>query len=546
MRLRTVLVVIPALVAVFLLAGGASANVTLALTGYSNMVVDPGHGHVFVTGAPSDSAIAVLNTDGTSAGKITGESGAGGMALSADGGTLYVARCGAGMIDEIDTATLTKTGSFASTVGGTCDLALAGGRLWYSNSTDGQFGHLVSISLDSSHTEIDTGINLYGMIFTTTPVHPNWLIVGESGVGPAAIRVEDVTDPSNVTLAGSTTVDGVDDFAVTSDGATLLVAVGGVSSFSLPDLTAGTVYPTDAYPTAVAASPTGTKLVGGSKSFYDKDVWVFNPGTTTATVRYDFNSTDIFPYPRGLAFSPDGTKIYAVTTTAAGAPVFRVLSTVPLLKGSVSIKRSKATITNGQAVTLTAHLGTSSSVKTVSIYRKPAAGGTAVLAHTGKVGASGNLTYVVHPNQNTIYTVRWAGDATHSPATSAGGRVNVHLVMHAGFQGGYKTASGVRLYHYTSACSKAAHKGCPLFLAYAAPLQKGRKISYVVQARVGTGAWHVVLKGSGTPAAGKMLLTVYYTSPAFIGLNQRIHFSTPSNPSVLGGTSAWRPFRITN
>jgi len=60
-------------------------------------------------------------------------------------------------------------------------------------------------------------------------------------------------------------------------------------------------------------------------------------------------------------------------------------------------------------------------------------------------------------------------------------------------------------------------------------------------------AWHVVLKGSGTaPAGGRVSLTVFSTSKAFIGLNQRVHFSVGKDASVLAGTSAWKPFRITN
>src|SRR5206468_3139987 len=123
--------------------GGADAAVAtvpgnaLPLTGFSHMLDDGAHHHVFITGASGDSVIVVRNEDGTSAGTITGESGAGGMVL--DGSTLYVARCGWGTIDEIDTATLTKVGSFPAAVGGTCDLAEAGGRLWYSDSTDSQF-----------------------------------------------------------------------------------------------------------------------------------------------------------------------------------------------------------------------------------------------------------------------------------------------------------------------------------------------------------------------------------------------------------------------
>lgn len=550
MSRRPRLLLVLAMLALSLLGGAsASANAALPLTGFNDMLVDATHSHVFVTGAATDSTISVRNFDGTSAGNITGETGAGGMVLS--GNTLYVARCGANEIDEIDTATLTKTGSFTAAVGGTCDLALAGGRLWYSNSTDAQFGHLVSVSLDSSHTEIDTGINMYQMIFATTPAHPNWLVVSSIDEGPVKIYLEDVTDPSNVTQASvSSSIDGVADFAITPDGSTLLAAADGVQEYSLPGLVAGTTYTTDNGPNSVAIAPTGTKYAAGAQAPYSTDVFAFTPGTTTATAKTDFNDPNTWLKPRGLAFSPDGSQIFAISYVVASSnpPVFRVIPTVPLKAGSLTIKHSVATLTNGKPVTLTVHLGTASSAKTVSIYRKLATASTPVLLHTGKVNASGNLTFVARPNQDTLYTARWAGDSTHKATTSAAVRTNVHAVMHLLTQGGYKTASGVRLYHYSSSCPAASHKGCPMFMAYSGPLQPGRTLSFVVQGRAGnSGKWSNVLKGSHAAGGnGKFLLTVYYTSKGFIGINQRIRFSIGKTPSNLGATSAWKPFRVTS
>ena len=75
-------------------AGTAAATIpgtTLPLTGFSHMIVDGAHGHVFVTGAPGDSVIVVRNEDGTSAGTITGESGAAGWCSTGRRSTLRAA-----------------------------------------------------------------------------------------------------------------------------------------------------------------------------------------------------------------------------------------------------------------------------------------------------------------------------------------------------------------------------------------------------------------------------------------------------------------------
>jgi hypothetical protein len=556
MRHRLIRPLAAALVLVLCAAPGAASaavpGTTLPLTGFSHMLVDSAHGHVFVTGSSSDSKIAVMNEDGTSAGTITDESGAGGMVL--DGGTLYVARCGWDVIDEIDTATLSKVGSFAAPVGGTCDLAEAGGRLWFSDATNGQDGRLESVSLDSSHTVIDSGQAMYGMIFATTPVHADDLVVAEAGLSPTTAYVFDVSNPAGpVQLASSFDLGGADnpeDITITPDGSTLLVAAGSagaLDAFTLPGLAAAGVYPTEAYPTAVAASPNGEQLAEGLNGIYNPDVYLFDLGNSTARATWDFGGTDDVTWPRGLAFSSDGTHLFAVSKGPSGSSaVFHVIPTVVLPKGSVTIKTSKATVADGGAATLTAHLGTSSSNRTLSIYRAPV-GGTRTLVKTATVNGSGNLSVVVRPTADVNYTAVWSGDSTHASTTSKAARVNVRLVMHGVTQGGYRTSSGVRLYHYAARCRKAPHTGCPRFVASSSPLLPGRKITFLVQGRTPSGAWKKLTSGSLTaPAGGKAGLIVYYNGRAVVGIPQRIRFSIAKDSKHLGNTSAWVRFRVTS
>ena len=136
MRFRPALLAALSAAAVLSATGaiGASAQTVpgtrLSLTNFGYMANDAAHGHVFITGGSSDSSIIVRNVDGSAVTTITGEAGAGGMVVG--NGTLYVARCGSSVIDTFDTATLAKTGSIAAaSISAPCDLALAGGRLWY-------------------------------------------------------------------------------------------------------------------------------------------------------------------------------------------------------------------------------------------------------------------------------------------------------------------------------------------------------------------------------------------------------------------------------
>ena len=62
--------------------GGRNAVGSIGLSDYADSVVDQTHGHVFVTGGPTDSTIAVLDMSGTLVTSITDESHSGDMALS--------------------------------------------------------------------------------------------------------------------------------------------------------------------------------------------------------------------------------------------------------------------------------------------------------------------------------------------------------------------------------------------------------------------------------------------------------------------------------
>jgi hypothetical protein len=535
-------------------AGDAAATVpgtNLPLTGFSHMVVDGAHNHVFITGAAGDSVIVVRNQDGSAAGTITGESGAGGMVL--DGSTLYVARCGWSTIDEIDTATLAKTGSFSAPVGGICSLAEANGRLWFSNATGGGLGDVESVSLDSSHTVVDSGIGESAPLLAGSPADPDWLVIGEAQQSPVVGLVEDVTDPAHpVQLANVFDLGGggnLQDMAISPDGEQLLTASGApyqISAFSLPNLASAGVYPTTPYPNAVAISPDGSQIAGGSMAYYDKDVWLFNSGTSTAKATWDFGGTSDLLYPGGLAFSSDGTKLFAVSKGQNGTSVvFHVLPTVVLPKGTVTIHSSATTTTYGHAVTITAHLGTSSSNHTLSIYRRPASGGSWSLVKRGTVNSSHNLAVSVKPANDTVYHVVWAGDTAHAVTTSTATRVNVRVIMHAPALGGYATSSGYRLYHYTTACSGAAHNGCPTFGMSASPVQKNRPFTFVVQAHFSSG-WKTVAHGSySSGSTGKIAVKIYYGNSGVVGYSQRFHVSMATDATNLGATSAWTYFRVT-
>lgn len=527
-------------------AGIQSTN--LSLTGFSHMAVDDAHHHVFVTGAQADGVVVVVNDDGTSAGTISGVAGASGMALT--GGTLYVADCGAGSITEIDPVSLTSVGSFSADVTGACDLVAAGGRLWYPSS-----GGLASVSLDSSHTVVTPGTALPDGILASSSGQPNQIVEGDSDHAAPTVRVYDVTDPTAPTLLGSHAFGGgrVMDMAVTPDGGTLLLAQQStpfkVTVRTLPGFGTPAVsqYGLNRPVNAVAVAPSGTKIATGTDDgIVDDDVLVFNPGATVSKRFWDFGTTTNLLYPRGLAFSSNGASLFAISGDVNGTHTVRFHSLSTLPAGALTITSTKTTVVYGHAVTVTAHLGTASSNKTVSIFRKPTVGGTAKLVAKGRVNARGNLHVKLRPAANTIFTAEWDGDASHMATTTAKGRrVRVRVVMHAKAKGGYTTSGGYRLYHYTKACSAAAHTGCPTFAGSATPSHPGFTFTVVSQAFV-SGRWRAVVKGQGVAnAKGKLVVVIFYKNTAAVGVRQRIRFSLADHSDHLGNHSAWTYFRVT-
>src|SRR5689334_13889802 len=98
-------------------APAAQANTgdhSLPLPGYGAMAVDDVHKHVFISSGPTGNGVVVTDFYGSVKQTINGQSGADGLALSADGSKLYVAQSQGDRISVIDTATLQQTATYST------------------------------------------------------------------------------------------------------------------------------------------------------------------------------------------------------------------------------------------------------------------------------------------------------------------------------------------------------------------------------------------------------------------------------------------------
>jgi hypothetical protein len=479
----------------FAVAGGVPTKTSrlLSLQGVGDMVFDPANGHVLITGDPAygNSSILVTDYTGATVTTITGIAGGGGMVV--DGTKLYVARCGWGLIDVYDLGTLTKTDSITAAVSGTCDLALAGGRLWFSNATGS--GTLTSVTVDAPHTTATHG-NFYYPIFATSSGAPDTLIVGESGQSPSYVYVYDVSGGGFTLLKLSMDMNGASNLqslAATADGTKLFTASGSPyqgQGFTLPDLTPSGIFPTAPYPSATAVTDAGGHLAVGEDGIYEPDVWVFATDNATPLWKFDFGTTDNTVWPDGVRFTPDESALFVLSGDVNFAHSVRltVFSDPTKTPGSLTVSAGKATVPYGGSVKVTAHLGTASAQKTVSVYRQPA-GGARTLVATGTVDGAGNFSAPVALKRNTTFTAEWVGDATYGKTTSAGRKVGVTLLMAGALSGAYGRSGNYRLFHYHSSC--ASGRGCPVYAATVKPSHAGKPVTFVLQRRTASG-WSTV------------------------------------------------------
>ncbi|MBM9508103.1 hypothetical protein [Actinacidiphila acididurans] len=305
--------------------------IPLPLAHFSHLVVD-GHGHVFVSGGAGD-PLVVTGLDGQGATAVDGVTGATGLALSADGTTLYAALPDQDAIAAISTATLTQTARYATGAGTRPDsLAIAGGSLWFGYGTTGA-GGLGSVDAAGTVTlGLDGGTWAGPPVLTTTPTSSDALAAAVQDGPSADVVTYRITGGTPQRLgAGTLPVPDLTDIALTADGQDLLVTSWShpyAFGLRLTDLTTDQYIGSGLGGPALAVAPDGS-LAGCSCR--DSEIDTFPMG------REGFYTEHELPYipmpgtlrvaPHGLAWAPDNSRVYgAVTDASGGSPALMVVS----------------------------------------------------------------------------------------------------------------------------------------------------------------------------------------------------------------------------
>ncbi|MFB7242353.1 hypothetical protein ACFCYX_07765 [Streptomyces populi] len=297
----------------------AVSGTPLPIAHFAHMVVDAPHGHLFISGGAGTDGILVTDLDGANPTTIDGEPGATGLALSGDGSTLYAALPGQDAIAAISAEDLTESARYGTGAGtGPDSLAVAGGTLWFGYGTAGA-GGIGSVAGDGTVTlRRDSGSWSAAPTLATTPA-PSGVLAAAAQTGTTSAFVTYRAEGGTLTrrAARELPVPDLGDFAVTADGQHLAVsswADASADRYRTSDLAVDGRFAVPVAARAVAVAPDGT-LAGCGCNGYAFETFPETGGGFYD--EYEYGSSLRLP-AHGLAWSPDGSRLYAVGVDASG------------------------------------------------------------------------------------------------------------------------------------------------------------------------------------------------------------------------------------
>ncbi|MET7988100.1 Ig-like domain repeat protein [Streptomyces sp. NPDC005281] len=414
----------------------ADSSKILPVKSVGDIVVDGVHRRVFVSD-PSNGKIVVTDYSGTVVKQITSLPGVQGLELSADSGTLYAAVPGGNdAIVAIDTATATQSDRYPT---GNLDPkypALAGGKLWFGYGSAGS-GNIGSVDLTGPEHKVTPAQDADSPWFAapmlaSSPGAPGQLVAGIPVQSPLELAVYDVSSDTVVRTAHTSPSNGgsLADLAVTPDGKDVVVAGAGPNAHTVyrtSDLSEDGTYRTVAYPNAVDIAPNGM-VAAGSFAWYDPDVYVFRAGATSPLRQYDFPNTgdssgaDTLA-ESGLAWAPDESRLFAVSSNSLGVYSLRVL--VDAAKPATAITVSApATATRAKKLTVKGKVTSKEALPagvrlTLTRTDLESPGGKSI--GSVAVAADGTYSFADTPTVggSVKYTAAYAGDAGHAAGSGS-------------------------------------------------------------------------------------------------------------------------------
>jgi hypothetical protein len=421
--------VVAALLGTTALAAGTAApaladsSKILPIKSVGDVVVDGVHQRVLISDPAGDKIVATTY-DGTVVASHPVNNPTT-LALSADSGQLYATSPDGLAIFALDTGTLAQTAKYPTGGVTPFDVAVAGGKLWFTYS-----GNLGSVDLSA---ETPAAALAQGGTGWQGSAELASAAADVNRLGIAAydrISILDVADGTAKTVATTDTFDPIADMAISPDGTTIATVTPGdyvVTLRDAEDLGAKRTLPIEAYPEAVDIATDGT-IVGGSFSWYSPDLHIFTPDGTAMVRQYDFPNTGNSSgadelQQRGVAFEPDGTRLFAISKNTFDAFSLRTYTepkkSLPALKlaGPAKATRAKPLTVTG---TLTASVPLPAGTP-VTVTRTDLESPSGKALGTRTTGTNGTFTITDTPpaGGKVTYRASYAGDANHSAVAAS-------------------------------------------------------------------------------------------------------------------------------
>jgi len=481
--------------------GAAHADITAPLTqlsAFHQILVDESAGYVFLSEGQDgmdffhnptygDPGIVVTDLTGTYLTTIDSGDGVEGMALSADGNTLYAALGADSAVAAIDVSSITAaTNTPAQTLLNLhgserpYSVALQSGKLWVSYnpstasppglSTIGYFDLSQAGPAFDDQLEVNFGYGWWDAPeLSADPADSGVLVAHSEQDYPAEVaayivdgQLGSLGGPSSLQVNGDDGCDSANQLAVVPGGKEFITACGYPYShyvFSTTGFSQAGSYPTGAFPQAVAiASGTGLVAAGTDTSTTGApSIYVYNSGGAAPVNAYGFGADANGPQllaTAGLALSPDGSELYAVTTDGS-MYTLHVLDQPAVTGTSLSLTGPATAAATGHLTlngTLTLANGPAPAGETVSVTRTSGSGTVTLPSVTTNTGgtftvpdsppAAGTYTYTASllAQGGTVvttasYTLTVTPDTSSLTLTASAGKKGVALTGTLSFDG---------------------------------------------------------------------------------------------------------------
>ncbi|MDN0195422.1 Ig-like domain repeat protein [Streptomyces sp. S.PNR 29] len=442
-------------------AAASDAVAKLPISSFSALAVDSVRERVYVadsnTGSQYTSGlVAVYTFGGERVGTISTTNHVSGLAVSSDGTQLHVGE--RYQVTTYDTATLTRTAvRSANTDQCGRDLAFSGGQLYFTTSYTDYPGQCATArtNLDAfiNGTHTRTGWNDTGRLQLEAGPG-NRMAMGQplnASAPDPFLTVFDTSGDSPVREAARRFSDGegkgaldFKDVAFSADGARVAVAdaAHGTRLLNTGDLSdAATGYPalpSGASASAVAFSGDGKYIARGAAatgSTPDLLVQPADPGDSTAPLEFVFEGSldGDRVVPRGMEWSADGSRLFAVTANAAGNQFWLHVVQPPAVQYDArftgGLTHSPAQAVAGEPLAVRGKLEQDGPAPAEPLKVKATrtdANGTHDLG-TATVKGDGTFTVLDEPDLvgEATYRVSFLGDLTHRPAEDVTTTVSV-------------------------------------------------------------------------------------------------------------------------